>query len=58
MPIALAASSAMCLPVSTPPNALAFATGELTTRDFLKLGVLLGVLGPVIAVAWSAFVAR
>jgi len=58
VPIALAASSAMCLPVSTPPNALAFATGELTARDFLGLGVLLGILGPVLAVAWCAFVAR
>lgn len=31
--IALAASMSMALPVSTPPNAMAFATGELTTRQ-------------------------
>jgi sodium-dependent dicarboxylate transporter 2/3/5 len=58
VPIALAASCAMCLPVSTPPNALVFATGEVTARDFLRLGLLLGVLGPLLTVAWCALLSR
>jgi solute carrier family 13 (sodium-dependent dicarboxylate transporter), member 2/3/5 len=28
--IALSASTAMCLPIATPPNAIAYATGEST----------------------------
>jgi di/tricarboxylate transporter len=32
MSIALAASMSMALPISTPPKALAYASGEVTTR--------------------------
>jgi sodium-dependent dicarboxylate transporter 2/3/5 len=52
IPLALSASAAMCLPVSTPPNAIAFAQGRLQARDFLPGGLLVGVLAPVIAVFW------
>jgi sodium-dependent dicarboxylate transporter 2/3/5 len=52
VPVALAASSAMCLPVSTPPNAIAYATGELSTADFLLGGSLVGVMGLVFGVGW------
>ncbi|UVF77809.1 SLC13 family permease [Gordonia mangrovi] len=40
-----ACSLAMALPVSTPPNSMAHATGELQTRDMARPGVLLGVIG-------------
>ena len=52
IPLALGASSAMCLPISTPPNAIAFATGDLKTTDFLRGGLLMGILGPVLGVLW------
>ena len=52
VPMALGASTAMCLPISTPPNAIAFAGGRLATRDFLKSGLLMGCLGPAIAALW------
>lgn len=58
VPIALAASAAMCLPISTPPNALAFSTGDLTAHDFLRPGIALGLLAPILAVAWCALVLR
>ncbi len=32
--VALCASCAMILPVSTPPNAIAFASGKLKSKDF------------------------
>ncbi|MEM6257495.1 MAG: DASS family sodium-coupled anion symporter [Planctomycetota bacterium] len=35
---ALACSFAMAMPVSTPPNAIAFATGEVRAGTLLKLG--------------------
>jgi sodium-dependent dicarboxylate transporter 2/3/5 len=54
--IALSASSAMCLPISTPPNAIAFAGGELGNRDFLGIGLVLAVIAPALAVAWCTLV--
>jgi sodium-dependent dicarboxylate transporter 2/3/5 len=43
--IAIAASVAMCLPVSTPPNALAHSTGMITTKQMATVGIILGVVG-------------
>ena len=43
--IAIAASLAMCLPVSTPPNALAHSTGMITTKQMATVGIVLGVVG-------------
>lgn len=43
--IALSASSAMCLPISTPPNAIAYSTGLVEHRDMLKIGLLVGIIG-------------
>lgn len=40
-------SLAMCLPISTPPNALAYSTGLISTRHMVKTGVLIGVIGMV-----------
>lgn len=50
--IALSASTAMFLPVSTPPNAIAFSTGLLDQRDFRIGGILVGLLGPMLAILW------
>ncbi len=43
--IAFAASLAMALPISTPPNAIAYARGTLTPRDFGIAGGIVGVIG-------------
>ncbi len=43
--IAMAASLAMALPVSTPPNAIAYAQGILKTKDIALIGTILGTLG-------------
>jgi sodium-dependent dicarboxylate transporter 2/3/5 len=48
--IALACSLAMALPVSTPPNAVAYATGEIETKDMAIVGLLVGALGVVLIV--------
>lgn len=56
--IGLSASTALFLPISTPPNAIAFSTGKLEQKDFRYGGLLFGILGPVIitfgvfAIAW------
>lgn len=45
--IALSASLAMILPISTPPNALAHATGLIEQKQMMKVGIIMGVIGLV-----------
>ena len=54
--IGLAASTALFLPVSTPPNAIAFSTEMLEIKDFRTGGILIGLLGPLLIVLWILFV--
>jgi sodium-dependent dicarboxylate transporter 2/3/5 len=50
--IGLSASCALFLPVSTPPNAIAFSTGYLKQSDFRLGGSLVGLIGPILAIIW------
>jgi len=43
--IAFSASLGMILPVSTPPNSLAYSTGLIESKDMAKMGIILGVVG-------------
>ncbi|KDM92199.1 SLC13 family permease [Photobacterium galatheae] len=43
--LAFSASLGMVLPVSTPPNSLAYSTGLFDSRDMMKIGVLVGLSG-------------
>ncbi len=43
--VTFAASLGMSLPISTPPNALAHATGHVNSNQMAKVGVILGVGG-------------
>ena len=54
--IALSASTAMCLPIATPPNAIAYSTGELNARAFLVPGLILLVATPLLTVPWVSWV--
>lgn len=48
--IGLSASAALFLPISTPPNAIAFSTGKISQKDFRFGGIVAGVLGPIIII--------
>lgn len=48
--VAVFASLAMMLPVSTPPNALAFSSGYVRKEDMVKVGLLVGGVGILIGV--------
>ncbi len=48
--IAIGSSLAMALPISTPPNAIATATGMVRTRDMALVGIIVGLVG------WGLFV--
>ena len=47
--IAMCASIAMLFPISTPPNAIASSTGLVKTSDMAKVGIIIGVVGFVLA---------
>lgn len=46
--VAISASSAMMLPISTPPNAIAMSTGLLKTSDMIKAGTIVGVVSLIV----------
>ena len=43
--VAIGSSLAMVLPISTPPNALAHATGMIQQKDMEKVGLVMGAIG-------------
>ena len=46
--VAIAASSAMVLPISTPPNALAYATNLVQQKDMSRIGLIVGLIAVVL----------
>lgn len=54
--VAICASIAMCLPVSTPPNALAHSTGMITTKQMATVGIIIGAVGFVLGYAMLIFI--
>jgi sodium-dependent dicarboxylate transporter 2/3/5 len=46
--VAMASSLAMVLPISTPPNAIAHATGMIEQKDMVKTGVIIGIISLVL----------
>jgi sodium-dependent dicarboxylate transporter 2/3/5 len=43
MPVTFAASCAFMFPISTPPNAIVFASGHIKMREMIRAGVLLNI---------------
>ncbi len=43
MPVTYAASCAFMMPISTPPNAVLFASGYIRMKDMIKTGILLNL---------------
>ncbi|AZG43802.1 SLC13 family permease [Gordonia insulae] len=51
VPVALAATCAFMLPVATPPNAVAYASGYVTIGQMIRGGIWLNVVGVVLITA-------
>ena len=45
--VAFSTSFAMSLPISTPPNTIAFATGTIYTRKMVKTGTIVSIMGVI-----------
>ena len=56
--VAFASSLGMSLPISTPPNALAHATGYTDTRGMAITGVVMGLVGLVLSWGMMIFLAH
>ena len=57
--LAFASSLGISMPISTPPNAIAFATGHVSMKDMAVIGLAIGVLGALLLTfvmpwLWSA----
>ena len=51
--IGLSASCALLLPVSTPPNAIAYSTGLIKQSEFRIGGFFVGLIGPILIIAFT-----
>lgn len=54
--IGLSASCALMLPVSTPPNAIAFSTGLIKQSEFRLGGFFVGLMGPILIILWTLLI--
>ena len=43
LPVVLAASCAFMMPISTPPNAIVFSTGQININFMVRTGILMNV---------------
>ena len=46
--VAIGSSLGMVLPISTPPNAIAAATGMIEQKEMVKTGLIMGIIGLVV----------
>lgn len=57
--VAICCSSALLLPVSTPSNAISYATGLIEQKDFYPGGLFFIVIAPILSISvvllWSLF---
>lgn len=54
--VGLCASCALFLPVSTPPNAIAYSYGMLEQKDFRYTGSILALVSPPLILCWVYFI--
>lgn len=51
LPLALAASCAFMMPVATPPNAIVFASGQVTIAQMARAGIWVNLIAAVLIMA-------
>ena len=58
MCVTLASSLGMILPISTPPNAIAYSTGLVSTKNMQITGIIMGIVGLVLGFVTLIFVGK
>jgi sodium-dependent dicarboxylate transporter 2/3/5 len=48
MPVAFAASCAFMMPISTPPNAILFASGHISVKQMMRAGILVNLFSIIL----------
>jgi len=56
--VAISASLAMSLPISTPPNAIAYSKGFIRQRDMIIVGLFVGIVGFILTYLWLPIAGR
>ena len=51
--VGLSVTTTVLLPISIPPNVIVYGTGLLDQKDFRLGGIVVGLLGPLLAVFWT-----
>lgn len=58
IPATLASSCAFMMPISTPPNAIVFASGHIKMREMMKAGIWLNIVAAILLVAATNLLVR
>lgn len=53
LPLTLAASCGFMMPVGTPPNAIVYASGQVTIQQMIRTGFVVNVIGMIVIVLLS-----
>ena len=56
--VAISSSLAMVLPISTPPNALAHATGLIDQKQMMRVGLIMGAIGLLMGYVLLFFIGK
>jgi sodium-dependent dicarboxylate transporter 2/3/5 len=56
IPVALASSLGFMLPVGTPPNTIAYGSGYISTREMMRAGFALNIIGCILITLFMVFV--
>lgn len=57
-PVTIAASCAFMMPISTPPNAIVFASGHIQMKDMVRAGFWLNLISITVLVSFAVLVMR
>ena len=56
--VAISSSVALVLPISTPPNALAHATGLIEQKQMMRVGLIMGLIGLALGYVMLFFIGK
>lgn len=58
IPATLSASYAFMMPVSTPPNAIVFSSGQIKMKEMMRIGIVLNILSIIVLILAGYFIVQ